>query len=60
MITNSNMIVLIIFIVFTLFIAYSIYTAPEMEEQENGTMKLIKEGKKLKDLFKCSKKKNGL
>jgi hypothetical protein len=36
-----------------LFIAYHMYTAPMMDEQ---TGKIVKEGKKLSDLFKRKKK----
>ena len=34
------------------FMAYEMYTAPMAEETEDGGFRIIKEGKKLSDLFK--------
>lgn len=38
------------------FMAYEMYTAPLAEETKDGGFRIIKEGKKLSDLFKKKSK----
>ena len=48
----------ILFVVMGLWIAFEMWRAPLAEETEDGGFKIIKPGKKLKDLFKRKNKNN--